>query len=246
MWKTAIVSELEFAANSSVRRGLVMTSWSASSTPELLRSCDPLPPVGYRRTPRALSTPFRYENARISFEFGAAELDSTYTVPVVEGAFGPRPVSAREAGGAGMTPSAAPATIEPMAQKAARPLRSSVIREASGTAEDYRRSRANRRCVPLVTVTVTVADREPLPHLSGRSLEQLAAVNRRGAALVQGIRASGAEDAGILVSGCVGPRGDGYRAEQTRTASEAEDYHAFHIGTFADADVDTVTALALT
>jgi S-methylmethionine-dependent homocysteine/selenocysteine methylase len=80
----------------------------------------------------------------------------------------------------------------------------------------------------------------------GYSLEQLAAVNRRGAALVQEIRASGAEDPGILVSGCVGPRGDGYRAEQTMTASEAEDYHAFQIGTFADADVDMVTALTLT
>jgi hypothetical protein len=57
MWKMAIVSELELTAKSSVRLGLVMTSWSASSTPELLRSCDPLPPVAYRRAPWALMTP---------------------------------------------------------------------------------------------------------------------------------------------------------------------------------------------
>ena len=66
------MSELELTANSSVRLGFVMISWSASRPPSLLRSCEPLPPVGYRRTPFELSAPLRYRNARISFDPGAA------------------------------------------------------------------------------------------------------------------------------------------------------------------------------
>jgi S-methylmethionine-dependent homocysteine/selenocysteine methylase len=76
----------------------------------------------------------------------------------------------------------------------------------------------------------------------GYSLEQVAELNRRGVALVQEI-ADGHE---VVVSGCVGPRGDGYSADSTMSASQAEGYHAFQIRTFADARVDMVTALTLT
>jgi homocysteine S-methyltransferase len=78
--------------------------------------------------------------------------------------------------------------------------------------------------------------------LLGYSLERLAELNLRAVALVREI----ADGHGVLVSGCVGPRGDGYSAEHMMTASQAEDYHAFQIGTFADAHVDMVTALTLT
>jgi S-methylmethionine-dependent homocysteine/selenocysteine methylase len=80
----------------------------------------------------------------------------------------------------------------------------------------------------------------------GYSLEALAEVNRAGAALLEQIRASATDDPPILISGCVGPRGDGYQAEQTMSASQAERYHAFQIAALAYSGVDMVTALTLT
>ena len=80
----------------------------------------------------------------------------------------------------------------------------------------------------------------------GYSLPALAEVNRAGATLLEQIRASTTDDLPILISGCVGPRGDGYKAEQTMTASQAERYHAFQIAALTSSGVDMLTALTLT
>jgi homocysteine S-methyltransferase len=48
----------------------------------------------------------------------------------------------------------------------------------------------------------------------------------------------------IVVSGCVGPRGDGYDPGRVMTAEEAEAYHAHQIGALAEADM--VTAITMT
>lgn len=48
----------------------------------------------------------------------------------------------------------------------------------------------------------------------------------------------------IIVSGTIGPRGDGYQATHMR-ASEAEAYHAPQIASFAKAGADQVTAFTL-
>lgn len=48
----------------------------------------------------------------------------------------------------------------------------------------------------------------------------------------------------LVLSGAIGPRGDGYRAG-TATATEAEDYHAEQIATFAASNADMVTAYTL-
>lgn len=48
------------------------------------------------------------------------------------------------------------------------------------------------------------------------------------------------------VSGCLGPRGDGYRPDLTMSAAEARRYHAPQVDAFADAGADAVTALTLT
>lgn len=50
----------------------------------------------------------------------------------------------------------------------------------------------------------------------------------------------------MLVSGCVGPRGDGYRPDTAMTAREAEAYHAVQIRVFADAGVDMISAITMT
>lgn len=48
------------------------------------------------------------------------------------------------------------------------------------------------------------------------------------------------------ISGCVGPRSDGYRPAEIMTVDEAERYHAPQIRTFADADADLVSAITMT
>lgn len=81
----------------------------------------------------------------------------------------------------------------------------------------------------------------------GYSLAQLDAVNRSAVALAEEVRAAAVADAipGV-VSGCIGPRGDGYDPGSAMTAEEAGDYHRVQIETFADTSVDQVTALTMT
>ena len=81
----------------------------------------------------------------------------------------------------------------------------------------------------------------------GYSPEQLDAVNRAAVDLAEEVRAAAtAEGLTAVVSGCVGPRGDGYDPSDAMTADEAERYHAVQIGTFADTSADQVTAITMT
>jgi len=50
----------------------------------------------------------------------------------------------------------------------------------------------------------------------------------------------------FVVSGNLGPRGDGYRADERMTAEAAGRYHAAQIDTFAQTDADLVSAVTLT
>jgi S-methylmethionine-dependent homocysteine/selenocysteine methylase len=47
------------------------------------------------------------------------------------------------------------------------------------------------------------------------------------------------------VSGNIGPRGDGYRAEARMSVAGARDYHAAQIATFADTDADMLGAFTM-
>ena len=81
----------------------------------------------------------------------------------------------------------------------------------------------------------------------GYSPARLDEVNRAAVALAEEVRASAAGD-GVtaVVSGCIGPRGDGYDPAHAMTADEAERYHSVQIGTFADTSADQVTAMTIT
>ena len=50
----------------------------------------------------------------------------------------------------------------------------------------------------------------------------------------------------VVVSGCVGPRGDGYQPDSLMTPDEAEAYHGEQVGVFADSGADLVTAITMT
>ncbi len=53
------------------------------------------------------------------------------------------------------------------------------------------------------------------------------------------------DDMKIVISGCIGPRGDGYVPGQVMTAEEAQDYHRVQIGTFAQTEADMVSAITM-
>src|SRR4029077_13059393 len=49
----------------------------------------------------------------------------------------------------------------------------------------------------------------------------------------------------MVVSGAIGPRGDGYVASEMMTADEAAHYHAFQIGLLRDAGADLASAFTM-
>ena len=81
----------------------------------------------------------------------------------------------------------------------------------------------------------------------GYSEAELDDANRAAAAFVEELREETGEDAGpVVLNGVIGPRGDGYVAENLMSAEEAERYHAVQIGTFAGTAVDMVSAITMT
>ena len=79
------------------------------------------------------------------------------------------------------------------------------------------------------------------------SSDEMIAVNRDSIRLMLDLRAQHeTERTPIVVSGCVGPRGDGYDPGQVMTATDAQAYHAHQIGAFATAGADMVTAITMT
>jgi homocysteine S-methyltransferase len=80
----------------------------------------------------------------------------------------------------------------------------------------------------------------------GYTSEALHAANVAGVALLTGLRQRYDQPGQpIVISGAIGPRGDGYKAGNM-TADEAEAYHGTQIGSFAESDADMVAAFTLT
>lgn len=71
--------------------------------------------------------------------------------------------------------------------------------------------------------------------------------NRAAVELAEEVRTAAAAD-GVtaVVSGCLGPRGDGYDPRTAMTQDDAEQYHSVQIATFADTSADQVTAMTIT
>ena len=53
------------------------------------------------------------------------------------------------------------------------------------------------------------------------------------------------EDTKIVISGCIGPRGDGYVPGELMSINEAEDYHSMQIETLSNTSADMLTVLTL-
>ena len=81
----------------------------------------------------------------------------------------------------------------------------------------------------------------------GYSRQALDEVNRKAIAFLHELRLELETDrVPMVISGCVGPRGDGYDPGVIMSPEEAEAYHAAQIGTFAATEADLVTAITMT
>jgi S-methylmethionine-dependent homocysteine/selenocysteine methylase len=80
----------------------------------------------------------------------------------------------------------------------------------------------------------------------GYDAAALAKINARAVMLMETLRAAWETPATpCVISGAIGPRGDGYKAGNM-SADEAQDYHRAQIGAFAAGNADMVAAYTLT
>jgi homocysteine S-methyltransferase len=75
---------------------------------------------------------------------------------------------------------------------------------------------------------------------------RLADTNRTAIGLMLELRAEHeTRDMPMVISGNIGPRGDGYRPDARMSVAQARDYHAAQVETFAGTDADMVSAFTL-
>jgi S-methylmethionine-dependent homocysteine/selenocysteine methylase len=81
----------------------------------------------------------------------------------------------------------------------------------------------------------------------GYSMDELADVNRRAIDFLKQMREQHAANfaSPILISGCIGPRGDGYVADRSMTVEQAHAYHGEQMAVFAETAVDLVSAFTM-
>ena len=81
----------------------------------------------------------------------------------------------------------------------------------------------------------------------GYSGAALAALNRRAIAMLSEIRAEHETDhTRMVISGCIGPRGDGYSPSAMMSAEQAQRYHETQAKIFGWTEADMVTAITMT
>lgn len=80
----------------------------------------------------------------------------------------------------------------------------------------------------------------------GYDAKRLTAVNRRAIDLLVELREIyDRPQSPVVISGNIGPRGDGYRVDTRMTPKEAQDYHDAQIRVFADTAADLVSAFTI-
>lgn len=79
----------------------------------------------------------------------------------------------------------------------------------------------------------------------GYDAAALDAANAAAIALLHEIRDEAGAAPPMVLSGCVGPRGDGYAPERHMSGDEAAAYHARQVAVFAEAGADMVSAITM-
>ena len=83
---------------------------------------------------------------------------------------------------------------------------------------------------------------EPL----GLSLGEMDELNRQAIAMLLALRAEFKSRVPVVVSGCIGPRGDGYDPGAIMSRDEAEAYHRHQSAVLAAAGADMLSAITMT
>jgi homocysteine S-methyltransferase len=116
--------------------------------------------------------------------------------------------------------------------------------------EDYYRGfleLARRMGTGLVLESATWRSSPDWAEPLGMTLAELDALNVDAISMLIGLRAEYQSDGcPIVVSGCIGPRGDGYDPGRIMSVDEAQAYHAHQAGIFRAAGVDMVSAITMT
>jgi S-methylmethionine-dependent homocysteine/selenocysteine methylase len=127
-----------------------------------------------------------------------------------------------------------------------------LLKDAAGTArlEAYFRryaSLASREGIGLVLEAPTWRANADWGRKLGYSEAALAQANRKAIELLVHVRAEfETPDTPIVISGCLGPRGDAYRIDSRMTRDEALAYHQPQIDTLAATEADMVAAFTIT
>jgi homocysteine S-methyltransferase len=80
----------------------------------------------------------------------------------------------------------------------------------------------------------------------GYSFDALEQVNRDAMDLLAELRFEhDTPQTPMVISGNIGPRGDGYKVENAMSAREAQDYHGWQVGVFARTEADLVSAFTI-
>jgi homocysteine S-methyltransferase len=105
---------------------------------------------------------------------------------------------------------------------------------------------AHKHQTGLVLETATWRASSDWAHKLNCSSAELAQINRRSVTLLEEIRAEyESPSTPIVISGCVGPRGDGYVPGERMSAGDAQRYHAVQVETLANAEVDSMAAITM-
>lgn len=125
-------------------------------------------------------------------------------------------------------------------------LRSAAGLEALRRYFDCYAEVARRQGVGVVLETPTWRANPDWAKKLGYNPTTLADANRSGVGILLEVRQRWEAPATpIVISGNVGPRGDGYRPEAKMSIAEAADYHGEQIRTFAETDADMVAAFTM-
>ncbi|MEM7342399.1 MAG: homocysteine S-methyltransferase family protein [Actinomycetota bacterium] len=80
----------------------------------------------------------------------------------------------------------------------------------------------------------------------GYDRNELAALNRRAVVFIRNLAADVAPTVDVVLNGAIGPRGDGYVVGEVMSIDEAASYHSLQARAFAEANIDTITAVTMT
>jgi len=103
---------------------------------------------------------------------------------------------------------------------------------------------AQRFNVGLILETPTWRANPDWGKVIGDSTDELHRFNLKAVKQIEHVRGQyETESSPIIISGCIGPRGDGYTPSTLMTALEAKQYHSTQIESFSQTNVDLVSAL---